>query len=111
MTDILQRAAQTGEPINIISLGRYVKVPIPGGPVSALTYWIPALDVVPAIVTAYDPANPAASTFKVISAAAATRGLYRGVLIDHKAARALCTTSPSGDGNCVDQPVFSGTLP
>jgi hypothetical protein len=117
MQDILARAAASHEPIMIVSLGKWVKVPLPSpvataaGVISALTYWIPALDFVPATVESFNPNQPAASTFKVVSQASGPKGLYRGVLLDPKAASALCTVNNDPYGRCVDQPPATVTLP
>jgi hypothetical protein len=117
MQDILSRAASTHEPIMIVSLGKYVKVPLPSpvatvaGTISALTYWIPALDFVPATVESFNPNTPAASTFKVVNQASGPKGLYRGVLLDPKAAPALCTVNNDPYGRCADQPGATVMLP
>lgn len=115
--EIVARAYSSGEPITLVALGKRVTVPLgapvitPGGVITALTYWIPALDFVPAAVQSFDPNNPAASTFKVLDSASATRGLYRAELLDENAAGRLCTVSNDPAGNCVDQPPAVGVLP
>jgi hypothetical protein len=115
--DIISKAAANHEPVTLISLGKWVKVDLgapvqtPAGTISALTYWVPALDFVPATVESFNPVNPAASTFKVVSQASGPKGLYRGVLLDPKAAPALCTVNNDPNGRCVDQPPATVMLP
>lgn len=114
--EVVSRAFSRGEPVAIVALGKRVTIDLgapvvtPAGVIDALTYWIPALDVVPAMVSSFDPADPAASTFRVLETASATRGLYRAELLDEKAVGRLCTVANDPAGNCVDQPA-GGLLP
>ena len=108
---MVQQAFTNHEPIAVVTLGKWITIPLPGGgPVAALTYWVPALDVVPATVTAIDNTNPndPKATFQVLNTAsngANPPGLYKAVKIDPTATTPLCTTvADPSSGNCFSQP-------
>jgi hypothetical protein len=109
-SDVIERAYNNGEPVQIMSLGKYVTVPLgttitsAAGPISAVTYWIPAFDAVPATVTSWDRNHPENTRFTVADPTA-VHGLYKAVLLDPTAdLYPLCTESPSANGYCNDQP-------
>jgi len=106
--EVMQRAAQSGEDVNIVALGKTITIPLggtavsAGGAISAITYWIPALDVIPATVTHYDPAHPNQTTIQIDSA---PHGLFKAILLDPKSDMyPLCADTPSINGYCFDQP-------
>ena len=139
--EVLKGAVESGEPVEMMALGKQIPVELnppvrmpDGTTVSKLTYWVPALDFVPALVTCFfdedaqvyirpvgepqdadlpcDLDNPFASTFKLVEDASGPKGLYRAVLIHPNASGSLCTY-PLNDpqGRCIDQPKATITVP
>jgi hypothetical protein len=108
--DVVERAYQSQEPITLVSLTKVVTVPLGAcpssvaGAVCSLSYWVPALDVVPATVAYWDRTHPENTRFQVASTPAAVHGMYKAVLIDPKKATPLCTETNDPSGYCYDQP-------
>ena len=142
--EVLKGAAESGEPVEFMGLMKQVPVELDppvrmpnGTTVSRLTYFIPALDFVPALVTCFfdaeanvyirppgssvtgadlpcDAEKPFTSTFKLLSDASGPKGLYRAVLMHPGVQPQLCdpaTTPVAHDGRCLDQPKAGVTLP
>lgn len=141
--EVVKGATESGEPIGLYGLAKQIPIELDppirmsdGTTVSKLTYWIPALDFVPAIVTCFfdedaqvyireagepqdadlpcDLDKPFASTFRIVEDVSGPKGLYRAVLLHPEPTAPLCTyplDSTNADGRCIDQPKATVSVP